>query len=127
MKQAAESFGRGINFYGNLIRNLEIIGVLWKVALTKYQFHVHCFICMVKNFVSWSFYCSVLYSNNRTMLHTERCRSYRSYKYVPFTHYQSLRNSLCILSWFVLTGTSSEFFPPEYPPHWDIPTRSRSQ
>ena len=29
-----------------------------------------------------------------------------------------------ILSWFVPTGTSSEFFPPEYPPHWDIPTRS---
>ena len=29
-----------------------------------------------------------------------------------------------ILSWFVPTGTSSEFFPPEYPPHRDIPTRS---
>ena len=29
-----------------------------------------------------------------------------------------------ILSWFVPTGTSSEFFPPEYPSHWDIPTRS---
>ena len=24
---------------------------------------------------------------------TERCRSYRSYKYIPFTYYQSLRNS----------------------------------
>ena len=29
-----------------------------------------------------------------------------------------------ILSWFVLTGTSSEFFPPKHPLHWDIPTRS---
>ena len=26
-------------------------------------------------------------------LRTERCRSYRSYKYIPFTHYQSPRNS----------------------------------
>ena len=25
--------------------------------------------------------------------HTGRCRSFRSYKYIPFTHYQSLRNS----------------------------------
>ena len=28
---------------------------------------------------------------------------------------------ICTLSWFVPTGTSSEFFPPEYPPRWDIP------
>ena len=31
---------------------------------------------------------------------------------------------MCTLSWFVPTGTSSEFFQPEYSPHWDIPTRS---
>ena len=37
-------------------------------------------------------------------------------------HYVTL--IMCTLSWFVPTGTSSEFFPPEYPPHWDIPTRS---
>ena len=30
---------------------------------------------------------------------------------------------LCILSWFVPTRTSSEFFPPVCPPHWDIPRR----
>ena len=29
-------------------------------------------------------------------LHTEKCRSYRSYKYIPFTHYQSLHNSYIV-------------------------------
>ena len=30
---------------------------------------------------------------------------------------------MCSLSWFVPNGTSSEFFPPEYSLHWDIPIR----
>ena len=32
-------------------------------------------------------------SSREYFLHTERCRPYRSYKYIPFTYYQSLRYS----------------------------------
>ena len=35
------------------------------------------------------------------LLHTERCRSYRSYKYIPFTYYQSLRNSYNVYTFMI--------------------------
>ena len=34
-------------------------------------------------------------------LHTERCKSYRSYKYIPFTYYQSLRNSYNVYTFMI--------------------------
>ena len=33
--------------------------------------------------------------------HTGRCRSYRSYKYIPLTYYQSLRNSYNVYTFMI--------------------------
>ena len=41
----------------------------------------------------------MIHRNNS--LHTERCRSYGSHKYIPFTHYQLLRNSY-ITQWLIV-------------------------
>ena len=52
-------------------------------------------------------------------LHTEKCRSYRSYKYIPFPHYQSLGNSYIVYTIHdsFLPEPLQEFFQPAYPPH----------
>ena len=42
------------------------------------------------------------------ILHTERCRSYRSYKYIPFAHYPSLRNS-CNVYTFMIRSNQNFF------------------
>ena len=52
------------------------------------------------------------------VLHTEKSRSYSSYKYIPFTYYQSLRNSYNVYTFMIRSNRNlSEFFPPEYPLH----------
>ena len=56
--------------------------------------------------------------------HTERCRSFRSHKYIPFKHYQSPRNSYNMYTFIIRSNQNSfRVFPTRVSPALKYPNK----
>ena len=67
--------------------------------------------------------CKVKCTNSNYFLHTERCRSYRSYKYIPFAYYQSLHNSYNVHTSITRSNRNQSFFPTRVSPALRYPNK----
>ena len=58
-------------------------------------------------------------------LHSEGCRSYRLFKYIPFTHYQSVPNSYNVYNFIIRSNRNlSRVFPTRVSPALRYPKKS---